>query len=381
MDRRSFLIGGAALTAGLLNGCGAADPALRVLLLEGSVPAQILQLFERQVDDRKLTFSQRDELANLFEQLQTWKNPDAKGGFNIPGLSSGRSNSTPPADLITLGDFWLTAAIAQNLIQPLEIEQTAGWKLLPSQWQNLVRRDRQGQLTDSGEIWAAPYRFGTAVIAYRPENFKQLGWTPQNWDDLWRPELKGKVSLLDSPRVAIGLVLKKLGQSVNAENLEPIAELKPQLQALHEQVKFYSSEAYLQPLLLEDTWVAVGWSTEVLPLMQRDRRIAAIVPASGTILTADLWVHPAPAASDTNLLNRWIEFCWQPNIAPQLALLTDAASPVLPTDRAQLPPDLRDNPLLLPPAATLERSEFLLPLSAAAVKQYESLWLTVRQTG
>lgn len=411
INRRSLLIatGALALNYGL-TGCRTGQTAaLRIRLLEGSVPTQILQEFQRRVQIGTTEFLASEQLADLFALLQTWKNPDAK---------QNRANAQPMAiaDLVTLGDYWLTAAIQQQLIQPLTLETFAGWQQIPPRWQQLVRRNSQGQLDPAGQLWAAPYRWGSLVIAYNQEKLKPLGWTPTDWKDLWRPELRGNLSLPDNARSVIGLTLKKLGQSINTEDPEALPDLAAELQSLHQQVKFYSSNAYLQPLLLEDTWLTVGWSTEVLPVVERDSRLTAVVPESGTILTADLWVRPAPAAPASTQptspeptspeltsptappspdtaptitpaaraaaateFQKWIEFCWQPSIASQLSLLSQATSPiVLSEERTQLPTALQQNSLLLPPASVIERSEFLLPITN--LEAYRRLWVTMRQT-
>jgi putative spermidine/putrescine transport system substrate-binding protein len=374
INRRTLLLASGTLTLNyLLAGCRTTgEAALRVRLLANSVPPQILQEFQRRF--QTVEFANSQQLADLFKLLNVWQTPaPEKPRFGLPMAAK-------PAvidDLVTLGDFWLTAAV-QQLIQPLPLETISGWQQLPPAWQRLVRRDAQGQLSDTGQLWAAPYRWGSLVIAYNVEQFKQLGWSPSDWKDLWRPELKGNLSLLDSARTTIGLTLKKLGQSVNTNNLEAVPNLLTELQSLHQQVKFYSSDAYLQPLLLGDSWIGVGWSTEVLPLVERDHRIAAVVPTTGTILTADLWVRPTKADNAAAPVKEWLEFCWQPKIAEQLSLLSLAASPTLVTrDRAQLPTAIQQSPLLLPSTEVIERSEFLLPVSNT--DQYRRLWETVRQ--
>ncbi|MBE9177456.1 extracellular solute-binding protein [Oculatella sp. LEGE 06141] len=396
MHRRSLLLGaGALLLNQLLAGCGAQgrDAALKIRMLDGSIPAQLVREFQRRLEQRvPLNVLAQPQLSDLFDLLQRW-NPanDAESRDDRSGLPFSlpftRSEAPSVADLITLGDFWLTSAIQQGLIQPLEIDTLSGWEQLPANWQAFVRRDRQGQLAETGDIWAAPYRWGTLMMAYSVEAFEDLGWAPTDWDDLWRPELRGYLSLPDSPRSVIGLVLKRLGQSVNAADIASLPELNSELRQLHQQVKVYSSDAYLQPLLLGDTWIAVGWSTDILPVIERDRRIAAVVPESGTILTSDLWVRPATAPPPTatndglaNLPQRWIDFCWQPQIASQISLLSLAASPVLlGSDRNQLPHALRDNPLLLPSRNIIEQSEFFEPLASETLNQYHRQWVAVRQ--
>ncbi len=374
----------------LTSGCNSPQASLRLRVLKDSLPAQLRAEFPRELKERITIKVEIDEkLQDLFRRLETWKQQagkkDTQQQWSLPIIGT----KTPPAiaSLVTLGDSWLEPAIQQNLIQPLTIDELQGWQQLPRPWQDIVRRDRQGQLSNSGRIWGAPYRWGTTVIAYNREKFKDLGWTPKDWSDLWRPELRDRISLLDQPRDVIGLTLKKLGRSYNTTDLSQVPNLKKELLALHQQVKLYSSNRYLQPLILEDTWVAVGWSTDVLAATSRYRYIEAVVPQSGTALWADLWVKPVSGVTQSNpvetgiasLTQQWIEFCWQPKPARQISLFSDAASPMLvgvnPTD---LPQDLRDRPLLLPDRSILNQSEFVRPLPKSVVEQYEELWKEMR---
>jgi len=382
MDRRSFILGSGTLALSqLLAGCSGQDQAkLRVQLLKGSIPAQVVNKFRSTLNQRAdLKFAPVEQLKDLFTQLQSWSKQDEKADdkqLQLP-LPLIRSKQISQPDLVTLGDYWLAQAIEQKLIQPLDPTNLQQWLTLPSRWQELVRRNNQGQLDAQGKVWAAPYRWGNTVIAYNRDKFKSLGWTPSDWSDLWRPELRDRISLLDQPREVIGLTLKKLGQSYNTKNLNKVPELEQQLRALHQQVKFYSSDTYLQPLILGDTWLAVGWSTDVLSVMQRYQQIAAVIPKPGTALWADLWVRPSGIASSTSLGEQWIDFCWQPQIAQQISLQTKATSPIPMTLK---PGDIQEQlrSLLLSDIQVFQHSEFLLPLSKATMQQYQSLWQKIR---
>lgn len=390
-SRRSLLLGlGGLIAAQFVSGCGRrSQSALGIQFLEQSLPTSVLREFRQQLgrESTSVQFTPADNLSALYDQLMRWQ----------------RQPPNSVVDWITIGDYWLTPAIQNHLIAPIDLTAVAGWDQLPEAWQALVKRDRQGWMQPMGEIWGAPYRWGSLVFIYRTEAFEALGWMPTDWDDLWRPDLQRRISLLDSPRSVIGLVLKRLGHSFNTEALDRVSGLTRALSELQKQVKLYSSSAYLQPLLLGDTWLAVGWSTDVLPILRRDRRYGAVIPTSGTALTADLWVRPAPtqtstqdadtqtgaalastsASGDATAIHesaaRWIEFCWQPQVAQRLSLQTDAASPVLLTgDRQKLPAALQDNALLLPARSLLDQSEFLAPLTEAAIAEYERLWTAMR---
>lgn len=414
MKRRSFLVGTSALTlAQLMSGCNSQEQAsLTVRLLKDSIPAQLLGEFRRVLKQpAQLNFDPKAQLKDLFAELKTWKqlSTDEKGGWQglpIPFIG-GRTPEL--ANLVTLGNYWLELAIQQELIQPLEVQNLEGWKQLPPRWQEVVKRDRNDQINNKDEqVWGAPYRWGTTVIAYRRDKFKELGWMPKDWSDLWRKELRDRISLLDQPREVIGLTLKKLGFSYNTKDLNKVPNLKEELLALHQQVKYYSSKNYLEPLILGDTWLALGWSTDVLPLRSTYPKIDAVVPQSGTALWADIWVQPksvvvesnskqksdrasstsaasstlaANASTKLSLMQQWIEFCWQPEPAKEISLLSNAASPIFASKASdKLPKELQKNRLLLPDSSILNKSEFIELLPQSVVKQYEALWKEIRSS-
>lgn len=373
MRRRSFLTGGLSLLgSSILAGCRPSSrTGVQVYFLKNTFPTQLLKQFQQQLPaNERVQWTVKPQLQDLFAQLEQWGEQPL--------------NSLATAPLVSLGDYWLVSAQQQKLIQPLDPAQLRHWKQLPERWQQLVQRGSlptpaQPPRTEiKQEVWGAPYRWGMTVIAYRKDKFEQLGWLPADWQDLWRSPLRHRLSLLDHPREVIGLTLKKLGYSYNTNAPAKIADLERELAQLNRQALFYSSDTYLQPLMLGDTWAAVGWSTDVLPLMRRNDKIGVIVPRSGTALWADVWVRPAleippPAVA---LQNRWMDYWWQPAIANALSQFSDALSPSL-TD---LQPNGPAKKLLLPDQPLFDRSEFLLPLSKTAIEEFGTLWTQMRQS-
>jgi putative spermidine/putrescine transport system substrate-binding protein len=376
VSRRSLLTGAIALgVAQLLTGCQASpDQRLVVKFLRDAVPAPMLGEFRRFLDERvSLDFLAEPQLADLFQGLVRSHQIQEDSRDDSGWLPWRRSPQIPHLSL--LGHSWLPKAIDNQLIQPLEAESWSNWTSLPEtpiNWRELPRR--------GDRLWGAPYRWGTTVIVYRKDKFAQLGWTPQDWSDLWREELRGRLALLDSPREVIGLTLKKLGYSYNHDRPQDVPELVNELQTLQKQVLFYSSTAIQQPLLRGDIWVAIGSSRDILGIPQYGQQLEAIVPQSGTALWADYWVRPADVAAH-ELSDRWIDFCWQPRIAQQLSLLAFATSPqVLGTPRQDLPESLRRNGVLLPDSDRLQRSEFIeLDLGDASLSQYRQIWQQLRR--
>lgn len=382
MERRFFLAGAGTLTlAQMLAGCspqGQVPTDLRVQLLKNSIPTRLVDEFRQQVRQSiELKFTPVEQIQEVFKQLQSWQQkpesaPKERSLFSLPRNPNARA--TP--NLVTLGDYWLASAIAQKLIQPLDTAKLRNWGNVPSRWQELVTRNDKGELDAQGKVWAAPYRWGNTVIVYNRDKFKSLGWTPTDWRDLWRPELRSRISLLNQAREVIGLTLKSLAQSYNTPNLDRVSDLEQQLRRLHQQTLFYSSDKYLEPLIIGDTWLAVGWSIDVIPVLQRYQELAAIVPRAGTALWADLWVRPASDNSFT-VAPQWIDFCWQPRIAQAISALSQANSPIpVNLQPSSIQPKLRS--ILLSDSQIWQQSEFLLPLSSATKQQYDALWQKMR---
>jgi putative spermidine/putrescine transport system substrate-binding protein len=388
-NRRHFLVNVTTLAlAQLLLGCNREQANLKILILENSIPLQLIGDFKAKIAQSKLfTFQPESQLKDLYDLLKVWQGKlDNRDGLHktLPFLPGGEA--PPVANLISLGDAWLANAIAEGSLEPLSVQNLPGWNQLPTTWQQLVKRNNKGELDPNGAIWGAPYRWGTTAIAYRSDKIEDWGWTPTDWSDLWREECTGRISLLDDPREVIGLTLKKLGRSYNTKNLSEVANLKTELQALNQQAKLYSSDRYLEPLIIGDTWVAVGWSTDFLSLKTRYPNIKVTVPRSGTALWNDLWVQPKqktqPEQQNSANLKQWIDFCWETNSAIEISLFTDATSPIIvKIDRNQLPTDIRNNSLLLPESAILDQCEFLNPLPPESLKQYQDLWKEIRKKG
>jgi putative spermidine/putrescine transport system substrate-binding protein len=378
VNRRSFLWGMSSLTlASVLSSCEK-NYDLKILLLENSIPIQLIAALQK--ESRKIgivNFQPQSTLDDIYNLLLTWQGKKKvteknQSPFSFPRFSKDESTPTPD-DLVTLGNYWLNLAITEKLIEPLELNKLKNWQNLPPQFQNLATRNDNGKLDNKGKIWGAPYRWGCAMIAYRNDKFAQLGWQPQDWNDLWREDITRKFSLLNQPREVLGLILKKLGYSYNTEDLNTISELKSEWIALQKQVKFYDDTNYLQPLILGDTWLAVGWSTDILPIAEKHSNISALIPKSGTSLWADIWVKPRQEKNNPQQLTKiydFIDFCWQEKSSKQINLFTNGVSP--------LKSPLKSNSKIPQMSSEIFRkSEFIETLPELSIKQYQELWTSI----
>ncbi len=390
MQRRSFLLTLSSLAiAPVLNSCQGQDRlVLRVLALKNSLPSKLSDEFSRSINDRAhVELVNEGQFKEILIQLKTWYKTGVAEykGLKLPLIPPAKSPAYIP-NLVSMGDAWLPTAIQEKSITPIETQGLINWGKLDTRWRELPLRDEQGNSSSTGKVWGVPYRWGTTVIIYRRDRLAAAGIPiPQDWSDLWHPKLRQRISLLDRSREVIGLTLKKLGYSYNHPDLSQISNLKSELQKLHQQAKFYSSDAYLQPLIMGHTWAAVAWSADAIELIQHYPNLGAIVPRSGTAIWADLWVQPTTRSKslpieNLKLTQQWIDYLLQPQVSNQISILTPGAAPLLTSlNPRDILPDIQKNSLILPPKAILDQSEFIYPLTSASQNMYNRLWQEIRQ--
>ncbi|XP_051219098.1 uncharacterized protein [Lolium perenne] len=367
---------------------------LRVVALRGSFPPTWIKDFV-EVQGKRLKFSPefRPSIDALFSELSQCVD---KGQV--------QPKSAMAADVVSIGDSWLGYAIRKGLVEPIKNAEEQDWyKSLSDRWKVHLCRNQNGEADSNGSVWGVPYRWGTVVIAYKKNKFKQHNLKPiQDWEDLWRPELAGKISMIDSPREVIGAVLKQLGSSYNTIDME--TEVSGGREAvlnsftqLQKQVQLFDSMNYLKSFGVGDVWVTVGWSSDVIPAAKRMSNVAIVVPKSGSSLWADLWAIPCATGFQTDriggrtrgpspLIHQWFDFCLQsarslpfrqeiiPGASP---LFLENPAPEVPQDINKKKPKLESNLVRgVPPPEILEKCEFLEPLSDKALGDYQ--WLMSR---
>ncbi|KAL3818381.1 hypothetical protein ACJIZ3_004286 [Penstemon smallii] len=369
---------------------------LRIVALNGSLPSVWIKEFLKS-QGKRVQFRPefRQSLGKIFYELS---DPFSKGKI--------KSKSAALADLVTLGDSWLNFAISNGLIEPMKGAEDQDWfHDLSDKWKVYMRRSSDGNLDSQGRIWAVPYRWGSMVIAYNKREFQKRKLPPvEDWSDLWRPELAGKISMVDSPREIVGSVLKYMGASYNTTNIDSQVvggkqAVLQQLELLVQQVRLFDSQHYLKALGTKDVWVAVGWSSDVLPAAKLMSNVAVIVPRSGASLWADFWAIPTTSRLVSNqiggrvrgpspLVHQWVDFCLQPERAlPFTEEVIAGASPISlkvpvkePREQNKNRPKVDTNLVAnVPPAEIMSKCEFLEPLSEDALSDYQWLLSNVQK--
>ena len=108
-------------------------------------------------------------------------------------------------DLIFPSDYMVQKMIHENMLQKIDTSKLKYYNEIDSKFKGLAY--------DSKNEYSVPYTWGTVGIMY---NKKMVKEPVDSWNILWDTKYKDNVIMVDSPRDAIGIALKKLGYSLNS---------------------------------------------------------------------------------------------------------------------------------------------------------------------
>lgn len=113
-----------------------------------------------------------------------------------------------------------------------------------------------------------------------------------HWEDLWRPEYKNSIMLIDGAREMLGVGLTTFGYSVNSKNLEQLQAAERKLQQLTPNVKAIVADEMKGYMIQGDAAIGITFSGEASEMLDSNEHLHYIVPSEGSNLWFDNLVLP-----------------------------------------------------------------------------------------
>ena len=110
---------------------------------------------------------------------------------------------------------------------------------------------------DPGGDYSVVYTWGMTGIVYNKKYIKE---PPTSWNDLWKPEYKGRVILLNDSREVFGMALKKNGWSNNSTDPAQLKKAYEDLTLLVPNILAYDTDGIKQKFIAEEAWIGTMWS-------------------------------------------------------------------------------------------------------------------------
>lgn len=269
-------------------------------------------------------------------------------------------------DVAIPSDYMVDVLSKLQLVQPLDKSQIPNASGLDPQFLK--------QAFDPENTYSLPYAWGTAGIAINRELYKG---DIKSWKDVFsKPDLAGKISLLDDVREVTAAALKANGFSVNSTNPDELAKAQATLKAFRPRVKMFRSET-IDPLATKEIAVAHAYSMDALRANRKagGNHIEYVIMEDGGTRSIDNMVI-LKSAKNVKEAHALMNYFLKPET--NLAFVTTCLSgPVLLATKAKLPKELAQNKALFPSAAVMKKLESIHDVGEAT-RLYDRLWTELK---
>lgn len=264
-------------------------------------------------------------------------------------------------DVVVPSTYFVSKMRRENLLLPLDRAQLPNFANLDQAFLN--------KAYDPENVYSAPYLWGGSGIIANSEMVPVEGM--DSWKYLWNPELKGKLLLQDDLRDVFGIGLLLNGHSVNETDPERIREAFELIKTLSPNVLVYNSDSPKTAYLGGEVAGGMIWNGEAHQAIGEMDSLRFAWAKEGGLLWMDNFVIPKGARNVDNA-HAFINFMLRPDISAQCCEEYGYPTPIK-AAQALLPAELRDNPVIFPPAEVLAHSEFQNDVGDA-ILVYEKYW-------
>lgn len=279
----------------LVCGCGGSDQKQSAATPPADSKKQVLNLFSWADNFSPEVLADFEKKYNVKINYDVFANNEEL----LAKIQAGSSHY----DLIQPSDYMVATMLKLNLLEELDLSR------IPNT-QNLIR-DLQAPAYDPSGKHSVIYTWGVTGIVY---NTKYVKTPPTSWKDLWKPEYKGHIILLNDSREVIGMALKKNGHSVNSTDKAELEQALKDLQALSPNVLAYDTDTIKQKFIAEEAWIGTMWSGDASFTYKDNKDIAFVIPSEGAVIWADTFAIPK-GAKNKELAEKFINYLYDPQVS------------------------------------------------------------------
>ena len=369
LSRRKLLMGAGGLSlAGMLAACGTGggtgggssskpSPAADVSDTDKIVNWANWTLY-LDYDDSTRTYPSLDAFSEA-TGIKANYSEDVDGNDTYFGKVQGQLSAGQDIgqDIVTLTDWMAARLIRLGYTQELDLANIPNSKNLLESLKNVD--------FDPGRKHSLTWQSGFGGIVWNKEAFpKGL----KSVSDLWQPELKGRVEVLDEMLDTMGLLMMDNGVDITGNWGED--EFENALDVLSKQIadgqiRQVKGNSYKEDLISGDALAVIGWSGDITQLNfeEGDKWEFALPEAGGTLWSDNLMVPIGSAhkANAEKLMNYYLE----PENAATVAAYVNYICPVEGAREAMeaIDPELAENPLIFPTDDYLSRAHVVRTLT------------------
>ena len=265
-------------------------------------------------------------------------------------------------DIAIPSEYMIDKMKSEKLLNKLDHQKIKGLENIDPRFLN--------QSFDKDNAYSIPYFWGTLGITYNDEKVKT---PPEHWQDLWSPDYKNNLMLIDGAREIIGLALNEQGDSVNSKDMGQLNKAYNHLKSLTPNVKAIVADEIKQYMINNEAAAAVTFSGEASEMVSENEHLHYVVPNEGSNLWFDNIVIPK-TAKNYDAAYAFINYMLRPEIAAKNAEYVGYATPNMKAE-AILPKEIKSDKAFYPDATAMKNLEVYQNLGPEYLRIYNDLFL------
>ncbi len=231
---------------------------------------------------------------------------------------------------------------------------------------------------DPGRTYSIPWQSGMTGLVVRTDLAPDI----KSINDLFDPQYKGKITMLDELRDTVPLVMKADGiDPVDASTQDWLDAIDKIKQAKNDgQIRRFTGNDYVQDLAKGDVVAAVGWSGDAVQAQADNENIAYIQPEQGCMIWSDNMSIPI-GAPNSPAAYEFMNYVYEPDNQAQIVEYVNYISPVSGVKEilAKKDPALAESDLIFPSEEFLAdcSNQVSPPGDETEKREVENAWVAV----
>jgi len=264
-------------------------------------------------------------------------------------------------DIIIPSDFIINALVSSNLIMPIDKSLLKNYKNISPLFLNTTY--------DPENVYTVPYKWGTTGFIY---NKKFVQENLVSWEQVFTPKYKGRISMLDEPREAIGNQLHFLGYSVNSTSQKELNEARDLLKQRKKLIKLFSSDPK-QALMLGEIWIAQVYSGDAAQIERDHPEYKYVTATEGGVVWIDAMAIPIHSKKKEKA-HQFIDFILREDIEAGIVKQILYGSPNATIEKLDVPETIKPSYLK---KIDLRKYEFIKDIGVDTQK-WDQIWTEVK---
>ena len=270
-------------------------------------------------------------------------------------------------DVIIPSDYMIGRMIEEDLLAKLDFSNIPNYQYIDETYKNLPY--------DPNNEYSVPYTWGTVGIIY---NTTIVDEEITSWDILWDEKYSGQILMFNNPRDSYGIALKKLGYSLNPDDLSKIDEATAILKEQKPLVQAYVMDEIFPKMTAGEAALAPYYAGDAVTMIGDNPDLNFVVPEEGTNLFVDAMVIPK-SSQNKELAETFINFMLEKEVALANIEYIGYSTPM--TVVKEMLDEEVQNSFSYPSDEVLEKCEAFISLDEETTTYMQDSWVGVLSFG